>query len=376
MKPRNTSWVRPFGPGEHSVKPITGSLGRRIIRIQQGWSSQTPQERASVLPYFTRNWHGRMTHQGTPQDTYYPVPDDGQVPYLQGWGSGDIMNRAMNKAYADFIDKFQNGSAQLGASIAEGREAFDMISKRSRSLYNAYRNLRRGNLKGALGALSVQPKRKHRNVARTSSSEASALWLEYHFGWSPMLGDIYDAAGVLLNPAHQPPSPLVGFGKVMYPYRSSGANSSSDSYSRKMSFEGTAKATTGGLVVITSFNSVERQRLGMANPASVAWEVVPFSFVVDWMFSVGNVVGAWTDLIGTRIISGFQTRVFRGTIIGSYGALNAFATPSTYRWVGAECERKLGLAGPVLTRPRLIDVASSHTRAVTSASLLRQVFMT
>lgn len=375
MKPRNTSWIRPFSEGEHAVIPLSGRTGRRVIRTQTGWSSETAAERQRVHPYFVRNWHGENTHLGTPQNTYQPVPDDGLVPYYQMWGSGDVMNRAMNKAYADFVDKFQDGSAQLGSSIAEGREAFEMIGKRGRSLYNAYRQLRQGNFKGTLSALSVQPKKKHRNLARNSTSEASALWLEYHFGWSPMLGDIYDAAGVLLNPALQPPASLTGFGKVMYPYRTAGSNSSSDSYSRKMSFEGMAKATTGGKVVITSLNSVERQRLGMANPAAVAWEVVPFSFVVDWMFSVGNVVGAWTDLIGTRIESGFQTRVFKGTITGSYGAINRFDVPSTYRWTGAEAERRVGLAGPVLTRPRLINVASSQARAVTSASLLRQLFI-
>lgn len=33
--------------------------------------------------------------------------------------------------------------------------------------------------------------------------------------------------------------------------------------------------------------------LGLANPAAVAWEVVPYSFVVDWFLPVGSYLSAW-----------------------------------------------------------------------------------
>lgn len=39
---------------------------------------------------------------------------------------------------------------------------------------------------------------------------------------------------------------------------------------------------------------------GFANPVEAVWELVPFSFIVDWFFTVGDTIAAWTPLYGLK----------------------------------------------------------------------------
>jgi hypothetical protein len=46
---------------------------------------------------------------------------------------------------------------------------------------------------------------------------------------------------------------------------------------------------------------------GFANPVEAVWELVPFSFVVDWFFTVGDTIAAWTPLYGLKPLSSWVT---------------------------------------------------------------------
>lgn len=49
------------------------------------------------------------------------------------------------------------------------------------------------------------------------------------------------------------------------------------------------------------------QQLGLTNPALVAWELVPFSFVFDWFISVGQYLQGITALHGVTILKAMQS---------------------------------------------------------------------
>jgi hypothetical protein len=52
-------------------------------------------------------------------------------------------------------------------------------------------------------------------------------------------------------------------------------------------------------LLLTNPNLGLASRMGLVNPLSIAWEVVPFSFVVDWFLPVGNFLENLTSLAGT-----------------------------------------------------------------------------
>jgi hypothetical protein len=58
------------------------------------------------------------------------------------------------------------------------------------------------------------------------------------------------------------------------------------------------------------------------NPLEVAWEVTPFSFIVDWGFNVGDTLSSLDALKGVDNIRGTVTRKRWATVVDRY-------TPST-----------------------------------------------
>jgi hypothetical protein len=58
-------------------------------------------------------------------------------------------------------------------------------------------------------------------------------------------------------------------------------------------------------------------QLGLLNPLSFAWEITPWSFVVDWLIPIGPVLSALTAPVGLNFISGStatrMSRVYEGS---------------------------------------------------------------
>jgi hypothetical protein len=53
---------------------------------------------------------------------------------------------------------------------------------------------------------------------------------------------------------------------------------------------------------ITNPNLYKANALGLINPASVVWELVPYSFVVDWFVPVGGFLSSFTWDVGLKIL--------------------------------------------------------------------------
>lgn len=49
------------------------------------------------------------------------------------------------------------------------------------------------------------------------------------------------------------------------------------------------------------------QSLGLLDPLTLAWELIPFSFVVDWFLPVGTYLSQLTALNGLTLMNGFTS---------------------------------------------------------------------
>ena len=73
------------------------------------------------------------------------------------------------------------------------------------------------------------------------------------------------------------------------------------------------------------------QKLGVANPASLAWELLPYSFVVDWFLPIGQYLNSWTADLGLSFIGGSQTVIRRldcSLISATNRSMNQYRTGS------------------------------------------------
>lgn len=372
----NRLTATPFPIGEYLY-----TAGEKSRIEQQGWRSRPSEDKSQVLPYYSFRHTGNITrlrpYPGMPNNAWYsPNPTTSDVPYVpySVWKGDQVTSAIRNKAYAKFKDVAVGESSQMGTFIAEGREAYGMIANRATGLYRSYRELKRGNFRGFLRELSVKPKRKHRNVVRTAAGEASGLWLEYWFGWSPSISDMFTAYSILTA------SPKGGrrhFGSSGSRLPHAARESGTSTTRREVTGQGFRMCKTGATVKLVNYNAAVRASLGLSNPLTIAWELVPFSFVVDWFTQYGNTLEAMTDFAGFELMDPYTTIFQRVDVTHeswsrSYGG-RGYNSVANFRVF--QMERKKGLVSPTVLRPRITNFGSSVTRAATAVSLLTAIFL-
>lgn len=205
-----------------------------------------------------------------------------------------------------------------GIALAESGEALAMIADSATRVARAIRSVRRGNIKGALRALNItqrharsdDPKRVGSRT-RDARLNASSAWLELQYGWRPLLSDMRDGAEFLAHQMHsQKPERIRVSRKVDL-----GPPSSSAPTQYLMVGYGYTRKT-----IIAKVWNADIPTLSIANPQGIAWELVPFSFVVDWALPIGEYLQAldtaasMTGTFVTTTVTRFKGRSDRDNI--------------------------------------------------------------
>jgi len=382
---RDRSFILRWGPG--AIIPGSSAWGvyRQCSQKGYAYNKATDSKMDQVLPYEGTQGYARLIRNrhipGLASNYYYEPGVYSTTPYLGN--SSHVVpysNMARNKAYSKFKDKVLGDTAELGVFIAEGRQSYGMIANRATGLYRSYRQLRRGNFRGFLKELSVNPKRKHSSKTRAFAHEVSGLWLEYWFGWSPAVNDMFAAVEQLNRTLST--ERLHGVGMSWLPERSERVGATSAV--RNSTCKGKLYVKTGATCRLVNPDAALSASLGLANPLSIAWELVPFSFVVDWFTKFGNVLNAKTDFLGIELSDAYTTTFYKVVMDYEtwYGG-NASGKPKAERpaWNIAtehtyyKTSRVSGLAYPVVLKPKLLNFGSSVTRAATAVSLLTSLFI-
>jgi hypothetical protein len=277
------------------------------------------------------------------------------------------MDRACNTAYENFKGKLVN-QAELGITFAETSQSIAMFGRAADTILRSMRAVRRGQFKSAATILKlhVAP------VGVSRKKNWADNWLEYHFGWTPFLQDAWDAMEVLNDPVK---TFGMARGRGMEFLRSV-SSINTGAVTRKEVNVMRYDAEQGGRIrCITDRGLFTLNQWGLLNPATVAWEVIPFSFVVDWFANVGDVLQSYSDFAGMQLENTYLTTTYRNSASGSCH-LNPGYTPTPgwstlyYSGSGVSCARYLHLWKPVLSLKTLR--LPSASRIATAASLVVQ----
>lgn len=256
----------------------------------------------------------------------------------------------------------------LAVLIGESRQTVSMVLETASTLARAYSQVRRGNLVRAADILKVRP------IKNTGKGPASN-WLAYHYGWVPLLSDVRGSAEHLARRVMATPfTQRVNVTRQKVDYFSSGGYSVNGSVGfptdASASISGTITTSSRATVVFQTENDKLREmsQLGFMNPALVAWELVPFSFVVDWFLPIGNFLEQFNAFTGLTIQKSFinyrQNRSMLGTIVA----------PSSGTWQESDfsfsrsVDRTFSVRFPTLELPNHNVV----NKIVTSLALFRQ----
>lgn len=347
-------------------------IGQRAFEDEKiGYVSVPPESMTQVLDYrrireylvveFTK---GNHSVSGVAQPAFGTVWSN----FRNGSGKMTFPEciAARNQAYSRFKDKAVGESSELGVLGAERRQAYGMIANRATGLYRAYRDLRRGNFRQAIKQLGVNPKRRHRNKLSNAAHEASSLWLEYWFGWKPTVDELYGIADTMCK--DPPARRFSGSAKVVI----SRETTSGSPVTLRDKVDAIYRVRTGATVTLSNPDLFLLSSLGLANPASIAWELIPFSFVADWFFKFGDVVASMTDFMGTSFLNPYSSYKLeqverRATFqTASYSDIVVSESP------GYGMFRDQGVSYPTIAKPIWLDTWKSQTRAATAVSLLTQ----
>lgn len=210
-------------------------------------------------------------------------------------------------------------SFNLAVAAAEGKKTVSMVSDALQSIGGAVLDLKRGRFESAARRFGVSPR-----PSRLSQKDVAGRWLELQYGWLPLLSDVYEASKAYEVLTKKPRKNLV---RVNYTRRFTHNSSESQP---NWSCEGSAMAGKRIIYEMTEQMSTERS-LGLTDPLSVAWELIPYSFVVDWFIPIGTYLENLNTIPNLR--GRFLTtslRRFSGSAVSVNPTYNWTVVPTTH----------------------------------------------
>lgn len=223
-----------------------------------------------------------------------------------------VDNNALNQATANVMSTFQealSSQATWANNALEAEGSANMIGATCSKLLGFGKALDRGAPASYLAdLLGISHQKSKWGNAKSAGKSFGDAWLSWHFGWSPMADDIGAAMDHVNDPA--------GFTR-----RIRGRASSSSEWEivsrgpsvyyvdrTKFKYHVLAQAD----VTLQSPILASLSGLGFVNPLTVAWEAVPYSFVVDWFTNVGQFLGQSTMMLGFSISNQMRTEYIVG----------------------------------------------------------------
>lgn len=256
-----------------------------------------PRPHTRPLPY--RAFGGRWFTQD------YDPDDDirNAIPLANGfdWNGRGGVTTASNKALNKLYEQLEQSEALLVA-WKERQSALDLVATNVGRLVRVARAVKRRDPKIVRRVLKRNP------AAKDIIKSPSGLWLEYHFAIVPTIMDIHHACGILGY--EFPIEKLVASSGASVEYR---RGRGTYQWYEDFLFETRVKLT--GEIYSLNPNITLASQLGFGQPLSVAWEMTPFSWFVDYFVNVGQLV----KNLEPRF-PGVQTRNHTTTVlIKSYG---------------------------------------------------------
>lgn len=219
----------------------------------------------------------------------------GEHPYISG-----LVSNLQAACRTEALNKLRDGKVQNGADVGEARTTAQMIDNQGVGLLTLYKELRGLSREQLLIRLGLSGTGRLGKVSKAASN----AWLAYQYGWKPLMGSIADNYKLLMTQMRNKGTTFsvsrtmtetFDFEETVGPF--------------KDSYQGTIRVKTGFTAKVSTEWLDRVDTFGFLNPLAVAWELVPFSFVVDWFAPIGNTLESLTARAGLDFRAGYQSTV-------------------------------------------------------------------
>lgn len=260
--------------------------------------------------------------------------------------SAEVRN-SYDRAVANALSDLASSKASLGENLAQLNQTADLfgtVVESTMDLFRAYRALRHGQIP-KLSSFNARALKKL-VMNRKLEKRIANYWLSYWYGFKPLVSDAY---GLWELMKEQSPKGMLVHGRGR-----SGVQHNGDIYIPATSALQTGLRFSDSSSVMHqthltgSLNDARMSRIinraGLLNIPDLVWELVPFSFVVDWSVPVGQFLSNLTATSGLTFVGGSSTVRFERE-------LDAYVAPQWQH--GSENSAKSHLWGFGVTRTKL-----------------------
>lgn len=256
---------------------------------------------------------------------------------------------AINETAHELRSKVSD-QALWAVNLAEYNESVRMMTQRLIQLGRFARAVSRRDFGGIVTSLGLAPSTPRRPLRK----RAADTWLEYSFGWKPLIQDVYSTLDLLQNPIKAIKVDAKRSYNVAY----------TETFRSRVVY-GIDFCRSGCEVSVSNPNLYLANNLGLVNPAVVVWELIPFSFVVDWFANVGQFLSSGTDWLGLTVTKPYCSFGTRRTSIAQDVSRGPWVMSASYM------QRMDSLAGvSLIVRPSRLW---GWRRAANAAAVLSQV---
>lgn len=281
-----------------------------------------------------------------------------------------------DRAFAKIFDQLR-GNSEIIVDTIEGASTLRMLKGATRLLSGV----------GSVLSWIAQDISKSGHRGQRALDYATGKWLEYSYGWKPLVNSVYDAFDNLSRVRASEVQRIVA--------RAGNRRETNQVLSLSQSSYGPYKVNqhvinrdriilcyefhVGGMSTVGDWTSL--------NPATIAWELLPFSFVADWFVSVGdslrNLENWW--LYRSRFLRGYDTHTALCYVERSLSGAKTFDSGPAYNagyiseivegnmWMNRRYkDRVVRTSLPVPRGPRF-RVKLGADKCLSAAALLQQL---
>lgn len=231
--------------------------------------------------------------------------------------------KAINHADNKLLDKLKETSVDVIANLAQRKQFGELIATTLHRFYLGVESIRHPAKALRYWKSNSLKTVRHRDITRFrkaigrvkySGGTVSDLILEVNWAWRPLFGDVQDAAEAYER-----------FLKKKKAYNSKRVG-------RRISFHDIVESDFGGTAYgsdscLSTDIAIEgfigkviyyepKDDLGLiaslfSNPVAAAWDIMPWSFLVDQLVDLGSYFDRLSATLGLRFISGYRTLLLK-----------------------------------------------------------------
>lgn len=254
-----------------------------------------------------------------------------------------------NSLKIQLLGELHEHDVNLAVVYAERTATANLVKGTATKLLKGARALKKGNFSEAARHLGLprsglrkdhKGKWKRTNFTRDAFSQK---WLEFSYGWAPLYNDMYGSLVAADKALAKNPFRLTPVSKQAHYSETITSSSLASNGPYPVEVQLIEKVHVKQVMKIACNVRVNNpalatvQSVGLTNPALVAWELVPFSFVIDWFVPIGSWLTAVAPLVGITPQDVFRT-AFSEENYETGGVFNKKSWqvfgkgPPTYKW--------------------------------------------